>query len=314
MHKTKYREIRQKLNFSFNQKHFIQQLIFDICAICTIIGLFNTSFAFLNILLIPGFMFRQFSILHEAVHGLSHPNDKINDSIGIIAGAFCLTPYSAWKAAHLKHHYWTGNLEQDPTFSILKLFDQFSDTKKSLIESTWFNGIPYLGYLQHWAFWIFSFKIKMTPRNILSLAFPAVVYVILLFNLTLLSALYLSIGFYIYFRFYEDMIVPQHVGLYSNDDFSHHPPAWDQQHVTRSWYMHPILEKYIVLNMNYHTEHHLFMDLPWRELKKAHTIIKEENEELNMITLVWMKEQRNRRFKDVITPVPSQRPCQLELS
>jgi fatty acid desaturase len=253
-------------------------------------------------------MFRQFSILHEAVHHLSHENSKINQFIGIMAGVFSLTPFAVWKAAHLKHHYWTGNLEQDPTFSILKSFKQSSWLKKYLIESTWRRGVPFFAALQHLNFWFFGFKNIQFSESLLSLFAPITLYAFIGSQLSLFNAAICLLGITIYFRLYEDMIIPQHVGLYSDDNSDQHPAAWDQPHVTRSWYMPALLEKYMVLNMNYHTEHHLFPDLPWHQLRKAHQLMLQEKENVNVISNIeWMKLQRQRDFAEVIVPIPSRK-------
>lgn len=252
-------------------------------------------------------MFRQFSVLHEAVHGLAHSNDKINAAIGVIAGAFCLTPYAAWKAAHLKHHYWTGNLHQDPTFAILKQYEHYSANKKRLIEFSWSKGLPLLGFLQHLGFWVFNFKNMSTLKNGLSSVLVLAAYTAALSLLNLHTAVICFIGISLYFRAYEEMIVPQHVGMYSDDELDHHPTAWDQQDITRSWYLGMGIEKYVVLNMNYHTEHHLFPDLPWHQLHNAHRLLMRKNEKLNLISLNWMSEQRQRPFAEVIVPVPSRK-------
>lgn len=83
----------------------------------------------------------------------------------------------------------------------------------------------------------------------------------------------------------------------------HHPPAWEQVAITRTWYLHPLLEKYIVLNMNYHIEHHLFTDLPWHQLNKAHKYLQNDKQKLNVISFYqWMSHQRQRPFADVIKP------------
>lgn len=305
MNKNTYKELRLKLDFSFKYKAFAQQIITDAAMLLSVILLFGTPYAVLNVFLIPAFMFRQFSILHEAVHGLSYPNARVNDLIGTIAGVFCLTPYAAWKAAHLKHHYWTGNLEQDPTFAILKTFEQSSQLKKNVIEFTWRNGIPFLGFLQHLGFWVFSLKNHAVLKNALSSFVTLGVYAMLLSQVSLMVGAISVVGIGLYLRMYEDMIVPQHVGMYSDDLADHHVLAWEQPEVTRSWYLSPVLEKYVVLNMNYHTEHHLFPDLPWYELKKAHGHLLEKKELLNVVSLSWMSEQRKIRFAEVIVPVPS---------
>ncbi|MES2801067.1 MAG: fatty acid desaturase [Bdellovibrionota bacterium] len=307
MNKITYKNLRQKLNFKFQRHFFWKQIAFDFTLLASMFGLFQTSYAIINVFLIPIFMFRQFSILHEAVHGLSHPSSKTNQVIGIISGAFCLTPYAVWKVAHLKHHYWTGNLEQDPTFSIIKSYEQSSSFKKRLIQSTWKSGVPLLAALQHLGFWIYCLKGKKSLENTLSLIVPLTTYIIAFSQLNLINVVICFVGVGLYFRIYEDMIVPQHFGMYSDDDASHHPAAWDQQDITRTWYLAPALEKHVVLNMNYHTEHHLFPDLPWHQLDRAHKLLLQEKENINLVTQNWMQSQRQRPFAEVIVPIPSRK-------
>ena len=307
MNKISYKNIRSKLNFQFNTSQFLKQLGFDFILLGSIIGLFQTSYSVMNVFLIPVFMFRQFSALHEAVHGLAHPNERMNNFMGRLSGFFCLTPYAAWKAAHLKHHYWTGNLEQDPTFAILKQFEQYSPQKKLLIEFTWRKGIPLLGFLQHLGFWLFNFKNLSVFKNHLSSVAMISFYLTALSQTSLPTLTILVLGVGLYFRAFEEMIIPQHVGLYSNDEPENRLAAWEQQDITRSWSIGEVAEKYITLNMNYHTEHHLFPDLPWHQLKKAHTLLLKENEPLVIVPQDWMNQQRRRLFSQVIVPVSSRK-------
>lgn len=307
MNKPTYKFFRQNLDFEFQTRFFWKQIAFDLFFLATIYALYQTSFAVINVFLISTFMFRQFSILHEAVHGLSHSKGKINQVIGVIAGAFCLTPFSAWKTAHLKHHYWTGNLEQDPTFSILKSFEQSSSLKKYAIDFTWRHGIPFFAALQHFNFWIFGIKNSKSFESIFSCIVPISLYVAILSQLDLTNLVISCAGVIVYFRMYEDMVFPQHVGLYSDDDIDHHPQAWEQPHVTRTWYMPSLVEKYVVLNMNYHTEHHLFPDLPWHRLDKAHKLMLQQKEDVNVVGFDWTRNQRQRPFGEVIVPAPSRK-------
>jgi len=303
MTKLTYRNLRQILNFEFQPKHFASQITIDLTLLSTIVILFQTPLAALNSFIMPLFMFRQFSILHEAVHGLTHSSALINDFIGVIAGAFCFTPYTVWRTAHLKHHYWTGNIAQDPTFSILKNFSQSSTLQRKLLTVTWNLGFPWLGILQHAGFWTFGLKKLNSIEAKLSLLVPIAIYAAL-FQLSSFNLAICFLGFLIYFRIWEEMVMPQHVGLYSDDKPDHHPPAWDQIAVTRTWYLNSFLEKHVVLNMNYHTEHHMFPDLPWHQLAHAHKLLQSESRQLNMISMYdWMKTQRQRLFGDFITPV-----------
>jgi fatty acid desaturase len=45
-----------------------------------------------------------FSLLHEAVHGLFHRQDKVNEFFGIICAAFFPTALSFQRVCHLGHH------------------------------------------------------------------------------------------------------------------------------------------------------------------------------------------------------------------
>ena len=45
-----------------------------------------------------------FSLMHEAVHGVFHPNPAVNDAAGRIAAAFFPTAFSLQRTFHLAHH------------------------------------------------------------------------------------------------------------------------------------------------------------------------------------------------------------------
>jgi fatty acid desaturase len=45
-----------------------------------------------------------FSLLHESVHGILHPNEKVNDGFGRITAAFFPTAFTFQRLCHLGHH------------------------------------------------------------------------------------------------------------------------------------------------------------------------------------------------------------------
>ncbi len=45
-----------------------------------------------------------FSLLHEAVHGILHPNERVNDWLGRVVGAFFPTGFTFQRICHLGHH------------------------------------------------------------------------------------------------------------------------------------------------------------------------------------------------------------------
>jgi fatty acid desaturase len=51
-------------------------------------------------------------------------------------------------------------------------------------------------------------------------------------------------------------------------------PLWEQAHSTRSCYYPRGISEFLVLNFNFHIEHHLFPTLPWYRLRRARALVK----------------------------------------
>jgi len=59
-----------------------------------------------------------FSLLHEAVHGIFHPNRRVNLWAGRLAAAFFPTSFSVQRAFHLTHHQY--NRTPDEQFDLIR--------------------------------------------------------------------------------------------------------------------------------------------------------------------------------------------------
>jgi omega-6 fatty acid desaturase (delta-12 desaturase) len=71
----------------------------------------------------------------------------------------------------------------------------------------------------------------------------------------------------------EELVnLPHHVGMPS---FAERLPPWEQHRATRSCHYPPGLSELVVLNFNFHVEHHLFPGLPWFRLRKARALLQE---------------------------------------
>src|SRR5262249_24453129 len=128
-------------------------------------------------------IFRCFALMHDAVHGSLTKNEFVNDFIGIIAGSFCFLPFLPRRKIHLKHHFWAGNIEKDPTMKIVKDFSRRPDQKRYLLDFAWRSWLPILALMQHLVFWISALGQWKDVRNyreagymFLSYAVPAILY------------------------------------------------------------------------------------------------------------------------------------------
>src|SRR5690606_2055308 len=98
-------------------------------------------------------MFRNFTFMHEAAHGLAHSNKKLNYLFGMVAGTICFLPYQPWKAIHLDHHVWTGNFEKDPVLEVVKKYPASSRIMKGVFTAMWRTRFPLMAFFQYIVLW-----------------------------------------------------------------------------------------------------------------------------------------------------------------
>lgn len=312
MDKKKYLEIRKKVSFKFENRFLISHILFDggliILSSILLTSFKDSAWVYLSIPIFATLMFRNFSLMHEAVHGLISKNKLINDTLGVIAGGLCLLPYEPWKQVHLEHHYWSGNIEKDPVMALVRTFPGWNEKLKSSLGFLWKAWIPVLALLQYAVFWILSsvkfLKNPTSSKLITSVAFPIAGFSYLCYALgshQVLTLLVPSIALYL--LAVEVVNFPHHVGLpYVDDD--HHLPVWEQ-HITARTCVYPDwISKMIVLNFNYHIEHHMFPDAPWYYLPDLHKMVSTDlKDQYNTDPqFVWIKENRIKSLSQLFKP------------
>lgn len=309
MNKAKYLEMRKKLNFSFSGPKLAFHLALD-ALLFTGIFFALQSEHWVSVLWIGILMFRSFGLMHEAVHHLAHPKPFINDAIGLVSGALCFLPYQLWKKLHLEHHYWAGNYKKDPVLEIVRRTPRATKGMKSFLNFWWKTRIPLPGFLQNVVFWYHCGRKWLenlkTPSVWLEFWIPTMFWSAALSQMSLTQFGLLSAGALFYLVLVEAINFPHHVGKYLHEPSeSEHLPAWEQHLITRScvysgWFQHLVL-----LNFNFHTEHHLFPDLPWHQLEKAHEYLKAElTAQLEIAPHDWLQLKRQNNFEEFIAPAP----------
>ena len=119
-----------------------------------------------------------------------------------------------------------------------------------------------------------------------------------LFNLT-----NFGVAMVLYLVLVELVNFPHHLGteIYQATETADKLPLWQQARVTRSCYYPPILSDLLLLNFNFHIEHHLYPNLPWYELRKARTLIRSELGEAyqESVGIAWSLENRRKDAREV---------------
>lgn len=309
MNKQNYLNIRKQFSFKIKNRflffHFLQDAILISSAILLISNFQNSLLKLLAIPLFSILMFRSFSLMHDASHGVVSKNKFLNDAVGILTGSLCLLPYEPWRQVHLEHHYWSGNINKDPVMALVRTFPNWNEKLKSSLGFMWKAWIPVLALLQYGVFWILSstkFLKKPTSFKIMtSLLFPILGAVLICRALGYQQVLTLFVpSIALYLLAVEVVNFPHHVGLpYVDDD--HHLPVWEQHVTARSCVYPTWLSKLIVLNFNYHIEHHMFPDAPWYYLNQLHQFIRADlKEHYNTDPQFgWIKENRIKSLSDL---------------
>ena len=311
MDKKVYIRLRKQLNLNtshyFTIIFFVQELSL-ICLSSILLAHFSESlWIYLNIPIFATIMFRNFSLMHEAVHGLLSKNKSINNAMGIWAGGFCLLPVEPWKRVHLDHHFWSGNVEKDPVMILMKTFPTWNHQLQSTLGFLWKAWFPILAISQYGVFWILSFRKFLTNPTCFklarSLAFPFVFCIGICFTLGLGLIVKLLIpAVLLYLLMVEVVNFPHHLGL-ADLEQDHHSPMWEQ-HLTSRSCIYPLwLSKFVVLNFNYHVEHHMFPDAPWYRLESIYKIVSGELDESynSDPQFAWIKKNRSKNLTELFT-------------
>ncbi|HKU41437.1 MAG TPA: fatty acid desaturase [Polyangiales bacterium] len=279
---TKEDYLRLRAALSFERDYRIvalvvvaHQLLFAGCLVLLRSG--STAGYVLAQPLLAVVFFQAFSILHDCGHGSCLRRSWSNALLGHFVSLFCFLPYYPWKYHHALHHTWTGNLENDPTLKALRKFRE-TRTVPPLLRLAWRSWLPLLAAVQHIVFWSYPLRAYRHGQRWQ--------FVHCLFSVLCLGASYWGLhalwpelfnltnfgpAIVIYFAAVELVNMPHHSDRPTVD---RKLPLWEQAYATRSCYYPIFVSEFLVLNFNFHIEHHLFPSLPWYRLRQARTLVK----------------------------------------
>ncbi len=279
--KQDYLAIQARLDLRPRFWPTVAMVVFDVACLVVFSRLVHRSGVasfLLSQLVLTVVFFNSFSLLHECGHGSASPSTWFNTVLGHLASTFCLIPYFPWKYIHQKHHLWTGNLDHDPVLKSLRKFRD--DGVPGLVRVAWRSWVPLAGLLQHVVFLTYPLDMyrhgdltrpKLLRCVLSALWMPAsVAFLWGLFPETVRLG-NVALGL-VMFLFLEELVnLPHHVGM---PTFAGTLPLWQQYRATRSCNYPLGLSELVVLNFNFHIEHHLFPTLPWYRLRRARGLCK----------------------------------------
>ncbi|MBX3022318.1 MAG: fatty acid desaturase [Bdellovibrionales bacterium] len=315
MTKEQYIKVRANLDFKLRYAWLIGHVLGDVLLVALPFALLwnreltwqwdwtTAGLSLLGASSLAIFYFRAFSMMHEAVHGLLATKRRYNDWGGLFYGAVCFLPFEQWREIHLLHHQWAGNIEKDPVRKLVLVFKQPPTPMRGFLSAMWRSWFPILALLQNYVFWYESltrFWKKRSLASFLGLAVPLLAWgTVFVLAGPKLCAFVIVPSILLYLALVEVVNFPHHMDLpqYEGDVKL---TLWEQYKIARSCFYPKAFERFVLLNFNYHTEHHLYPTLPWYRLEELSLRLRHELHGYNFsVGHAWIRRNRSKPLADV---------------
>jgi acyl-lipid omega-6 desaturase (Delta-12 desaturase) len=263
----------------------------------------------LSQLLLAVFFFQGFALLHECGHSTASSRPWVNVVIGHVASVVCFLPFYPWRFIHQQHHLWAGNLDRDPVLAAIRRW-RAARKVPQVLRWAWRSWIPLLAVVQQMVFWMYPLRLARMPqtdrrqlvRCAISVLFLIAVYgVLIALAGPFLHPRRFVLAVIIFLAAEEAVNLPHHVGAPVTNG---RLPPWQQWMPTRSCRYPRGVSEFLVLNFNFHIEHHVFPFLPWYRLRSAHHLLRRSlggayQEEVG---IGWALRNRRQSLDSVIEP------------
>lgn len=241
----------------------------------------DSTLAYASLLPFTLFQLHSYLILHEATHGAVSPAPALNNFVGHVCGWLIVMPFLARQSSHALHHSWTAHPTGDPANRrLIERFAVMDPKQAAKLEFVWKYWVPVLALNDRIGLWRAPFAQRresgMTKRigkEIRMERLYAAGYVLVaataLWSEPVRDAASMYVPCLLALLFLEELVnLPHHAGtpLLKEDD----PPLlfWEQGQVSHACRSIPFWSKYILLNFNLHSAHHLFPWAPWYALPR----------------------------------------------
>ena len=213
-----------------------------------------------------------FAILHEAGHKTLFRTQRLNYAAGHLAGFFAGFPFECWKLIHGFHHRWTGWQDLDATTAGLTPRER-SKWILLAVRVCWACWIPIFSIIYRLDnYWNLPRLHKLFPRkgSMVRLAFNVVGLLSLYGCLIYLAGPWqllrcTGLGILLGLMMEDLLILSQHTHIpmqVSHGQTVDPIPPLQQEKFTRSLRFPAWFSRLILLNMDAHELHHMYVQVP----------------------------------------------------
>lgn len=258
-------------------------------------------------------LFRFFVLTHECGHSTLFVTRWMNTLVGTLTGCVSLMPFLVWRDLHHLHHRWVGVVDKDPTMASVLELNEKTELQRRILTIFWYLHLPLAsGHVFVHIFWLGPFK-----RNFFCGSSWRHRFSVALTLLPISAAMYL-IGFYnvlylyapalcVYLWWFETLNLAHHTGLCKHTSDSHpNPfPLREQEKFTRTTLLPGFLNCILAYNFSYHTEHHLFPQVPWYDLPRIRALCSRKVTHYQQVALLGITRElrSNDPFAEFVDPM-----------
>ena len=208
-----------------------------------------------------------FCLQHEATHQTPFASPGLNEAVGRLLAVPLIQPFLWFRYFHLAHHRWTNLPGQDPEL----------EGPEIATRADWFrhvSGLP---------LWRAALRTELrlavgrvddpfVPPGARAAVVREARMLLVVHGLLALSLLWSSAAFWLW-------ILPALIGqpalrLYLLAEHGDCPRVADMLANTRTTLTHPLI-RLLAWNMPYHTEHHVWPQVPFHRLPQVHALLRD---------------------------------------
>jgi fatty acid desaturase len=208
-----------------------------------------------------------FTLEHEATHKTPFANARLNEWVGRVCGFVLLLPFDWFRSFHLAHHRWTNLEGQDPEL----------DGGKPETFRAWawhVSGLPY---------WVAGVRlvVGLAQGRVRAAYLPETALPRMAREARWMLAGYgvVAASFWVTPVLFWVWILPVLVGqpalrMYLLAEHGDCPMVADMFANTRTTFTTRVM-RFLAWNMPYHVEHHVFPQVPFHQLPRLHSMMRE---------------------------------------
>ncbi len=209
-----------------------------------------------------------FTLEHEATHKTPFANERLNEWAGRICGFLLLLPFGWFRYFHLAHHRWTNITGKDPELAAPK-----PETRRAWLWHV--SGLPY---------WLAQVRLigglalgratdEFLPEGARARVIAEARWMAAGYAVAAASLIWSPLLFWVW-------LLPVLVGqpalrLYLLAEHGDCPEVADMFRNTRTTFTTALMRA-LAWNMPYHTEHHVWPQVPFHRLPDLHAMMREE--------------------------------------